>query len=202
MRWQAMNVAHEEPRYNAILKSTAAIMFFGTPHRGGANGVATAGAAVAKAMNVLSSVTLTGGATGTARSDLLRQLKPLSPEWEAISRSFVHKTKDMDIVSVYETKSLAPLDSLVRKRFWLMLLLSSSPNLTEQIVERPSAVMGVSDEQAVPLNANHQELCRFAHARSESYIKIAPIIARLATQAVNTGTAGIAGNADRSVGML
>jgi ankyrin repeat domain-containing protein 50 len=100
-------LAHEASRYTNILQSTKAVVFFGTPHSGSeqADFLSVLVDIVAK----FGSLSMIDRAYGKIRQDLLRTLKPRSVELEALSMSFMERSKELEIVSFYEENAMPPL---------------------------------------------------------------------------------------------
>lgn len=38
-----------------------------------------------------------------------------------------------------------------------------------KVVDMDSAILDLPNERPVPVNANHREICKFSHAKSEKY---------------------------------
>jgi hypothetical protein len=95
------------PHYTPIYEQTLAILFLGTPHRGTekADLVATV-AAVLNASEVLTR-------RPTLRRDLITTLRTHSRYLEDISEAFAHRTRDFDIVTFYEGRSLPQYKDVV-----------------------------------------------------------------------------------------
>ena len=108
---ESLIIAHEESRYGDILLSTKAVVFLGTPHGGSEK--ASLGSVAATVLNAVESISLLELALGRTRSDLVKMLRSRSPILEEVSLSFRNRVDDMEIVSFYETRALAPFKSEV-----------------------------------------------------------------------------------------
>ncbi|KAF2398705.1 hypothetical protein EJ06DRAFT_89082 [Trichodelitschia bisporula] len=141
---KALITAHEnDSQYGHILQSCKGIVFFGTPHRGA--DLASRAEKIGRVPNAL--------AFGSAlRTDLLRVLKAKSDPLQAISRQFVQRAKNMQIVSFYERRGIGTRSNL--------------------IVDRDSATIGIPNERMAPIMADHRAMCRFPNATSQSYLPI------------------------------
>lgn len=94
---QAIIRAHEKDRYNDLLHSTRGIVFFGTPHRG--SSLASWGTLLS---NVASLATL-----GTSTNwRLPKDLETQSAVLRDISKSFVDRAKNLQLISFYETDKM------------------------------------------------------------------------------------------------
>jgi len=93
-------MAHEDPRYENIVRSTRAIFFFGTPQRGMPK--ADIGTILLGTYNVMASVTLTDRFYAKARQDLMASLKRQSRSLQDLAMSFTHRGERMEIFSFYE----------------------------------------------------------------------------------------------------
>jgi hypothetical protein len=108
---QALVLAHEISRYTAILHSTKAIVFFGTPHSGSEQ--ADFLSVLANIVAACGSLTMVDRAFGKLRQDLVRILKPGSIELETLSMSFTERSQGIEIVSFYEEHAMPPFKSEV-----------------------------------------------------------------------------------------
>lgn len=102
---------------------------------------------------IINTVTLGSG----VRSDLLKTLKVSSSELETISRHATQPLKKVSIVSFYE-----------RKRLGVSL-----------IVEPFSAILGLPNERAVPINADHRKIAKISPHEIERYRPIPAAVAEL-----------------------
>ncbi|RPA89570.1 hypothetical protein L873DRAFT_1754902 [Choiromyces venosus 120613-1] len=138
---RSLVLAHEQPVYENILKSTRGIVFMGTPHRG---------STIADWTTMLVSIVDSMLVVGTSmRSDLLKNLQTNSDALQQITNSFISRTSGLQIVTFYEQEITTPLKSLV--------------------VNMDSAILNLPNERRIPVNANHREICKFSHANSQKY---------------------------------
>ena len=111
---QALLSAKLDYNYSEIFESTAAIIFFGTPHRG-ARITPNLGIFFGDIVDLFvnaAGVRLTAGKT---RTDLLEALKANSPSLRELSDRFRHICKDFKTITIYEKEEKSPLRRLVRK---------------------------------------------------------------------------------------
>ncbi|KAH7928814.1 hypothetical protein BV22DRAFT_1192463 [Leucogyrophana mollusca] len=136
--------ARADKRFDSILNSAGAVMFLGTPHQGG-NGVdmGTFVANFVRAFGV------------KARSDIIRSLDPRSMVLFDLTDDFrqLVDAKGIEISTLFEIKKthIGPLKSI-----W--------------IVEEQSAVLGVTRERKVAINADHAHLCKFKSSTDRSLV--------------------------------
>lgn len=61
-----------------------------------------------------------------------------------------------------------------------------------QIVQEGSALLGLPNEEPIPINANHRDLCRFGDRRSQDYLvvcrKLLEICKASTTTEISIGT--------------
>lgn len=129
---KALILANSNQYYTNIFEKTSAILFFGTPHRG--SRVAGWGTMMANFINTCTF-------HHPFRKALLKDLDKGSKTLAEISTSFKFFASDFDIKTFYETAIMAPLKG--------------------PVVERDSAELGFSNEQCIPIAANHRELVHF-----------------------------------------
>ncbi|KAI8623314.1 hypothetical protein F5Y19DRAFT_459002 [Xylariaceae sp. FL1651] len=129
---KAIVKAHENDRFQSLKASIRGIMFFGTPHKG--SSLATWGKMLAK----IGSVASFGTVINTGLSKALEHQSDVLLE---ISKSFVHRAKDLQIFSFYETDRMSLLNS--------------------RVVEEDSAVLGFPNEVVIPIKGDHRSICRF-----------------------------------------
>ncbi|OCK76186.1 hypothetical protein K432DRAFT_437179 [Lepidopterella palustris CBS 459.81] len=159
---QAIILAHEDDgRYGDILAATYAIIFLGTPHKG-ASGTTDIGKVVGNIINACLYVSGSGGFAGTTRTDLLNTLSSDSEALKTLATSFRNRSRNLEIVTFYETET--------------------TPPFTQLIVDKPSAIMDLPNEDIVPLFANHLNMCRYDGATQE-YDVVSKALKRLARKA-------------------
>ncbi|KAG0124311.1 Alpha/Beta hydrolase protein [Tuber indicum] len=137
---RSLVLSHEQPMYQDILKSTHGIVFMGTPHRG---------STIADWTKMFASIVNNVLISTLMRSDLLKDLQTNSRALQEITSSFKYRTSGLQIVTFYEQEITAPLKKLV--------------------VDMDSAILDLPNERPVPVNANHRDICKFSHAKSEKY---------------------------------
>lgn len=142
--------------YSSISTATFGVVFFGTPHRG--SPLARIGDVFAKvARSILN----------TPSNTFLNALKKDDLYATELSSNFQQIQEQYQYLNFYET---LPLKSF---------------NL---IVERSSAVLGLSDtrEKKIALNANHEEICRFASEDDENYRHVSALLVDLVKTAIHS----------------
>lgn len=103
--------AHEDETFAEVLRTTKAIMFMGTPHRG--SDIATSLVPLIDAINL--GLRYSGGSriAGIMRHDLVDMLSRNSTALDDINESFIPRAKNMHIISCYETRSPENMNHLV-----------------------------------------------------------------------------------------
>ncbi|KAJ5745879.1 hypothetical protein N7520_011061 [Penicillium odoratum] len=101
---QALVKARERDRFTELLKKIRGVAFFGTPH---------AGSSLAKFGNIMASIIKLSTLGTTTNARVVAVLKNNSETLWGIARSFVDRRKALPIVSFYETREMAYLNSLV-----------------------------------------------------------------------------------------
>ncbi|KAH8645771.1 ankyrin repeat-containing domain protein, partial [Xylariales sp. PMI_506] len=97
---------------------------------------------------------------------LLKLLQVSSVELESISRHAAYLLGDLDVVSIYEQKPLGP----------------------SLIVEPFSAVLGLPNERAIPINADHREIARLSPRIPHIYLPVWTAIKELVKAAAISTT--------------
>ena len=97
-----MIAAHQNERFAEVLRTTRAIMFMGTPHRG--SDIAASLGPLIEAINF--GLKYSGGSliAGSMRHDLVKMLSCNSSALDEINESFMPRAKNMHIISCYETR--------------------------------------------------------------------------------------------------
>lgn len=98
-----------------VLKSIVGVAFLGTPHRG--SDVAKMGAIAGRVINGCAMLASAGRHGRIVRRDLLDTLSFDSKALQDLSVSVRNRLCDIKVVSFYETKALAPFNSLVSDVF-------------------------------------------------------------------------------------
>jgi len=157
-----MVLAHEqEELYDSILNATYSIVFLGTPHRG-ASGTTDIAKLVGNVINACLCVSRSGGIAGTTRIDLLNTLSTDSEALKSLATSFRNRLQKLQIVTFYETET--------------------TPPLTQLVVDKPSAIMDIANEEIIPLFANHLTMCRYP-GETQEYDAVSKPLKRLARKA-------------------
>jgi len=104
--------AHENERFAEITRTTRAIMFIGTPHRG--SDIAAALGPLAAIANL--GLSISGGSlfAGSMRTDLVKFLSRESTALGEVNESFIPQIRDKIIISCFETEVPVGLTRLVR----------------------------------------------------------------------------------------
>ena len=168
---KALLQARLEPRYEAIMKNTIGIIFFGTPHRGA--DIADYGSILA---NIASSV------TNRPTSQLLTNLRANSDALSQLTSNFKHQMPRLKIVSFYETKPIKHLSSLVSVHRD-MIDYFDSVLIPLQVVAKSSALLEVAMEDQIPCDRNHNDLCKFEKRDDPIYQKVTARINRILKEA-------------------
>jgi hypothetical protein len=97
-----MVTAHEKKRFAEVLRTTQAIMFMGTPHRG--NDIAASLGPLIDVVNL--GLAISGGSllAGSMRADLIQVLARESSALDDINESFIPRVEQKHIISCYETE--------------------------------------------------------------------------------------------------
>ncbi|KAL8819729.1 MAG: hypothetical protein Q9191_007669, partial [Dirinaria sp. TL-2023a] len=154
----ALVLAKQNDRvYASIRLSTRAIVFFGTPHRGG-NGT-TFGQTAANVVKFF---------TGNRSNDLIDTLKSSSKYLAHLTADFAHQYEDYEFLSIVETKGIlrAPLRTVV--------------------VDSSSSVIGLAGhrERLLELDRDHRQICKYANIDDDDCKRIITQIKRLADNAL------------------
>jgi len=139
---KALIIAHERSRYESILKSVKGIIFMGTPHRGA--DIAYWSGLLGKIANI--------PLLGSLKTDVLKDLEPKSRTLGDISSQFVERGRSFQIFSLYERVMMAGINSLV--------------------VDKDSAILHLPNEIPLPVEADHQDICRFYTASNQRFLAL------------------------------
>lgn len=154
-----------ESRYKSIHELTVGIIFMGTPHQG---------TDIPEFASIL---------TNMAKKILhkpnpkvtIDALEANCPFLLQLSKDFRNQMSKYTIVSCYEQKPMKHSPRLVSfllvERFDVNTQ-HSDESLVVKIVEKYSALLGVANEEQIPVNADHQEMCKFASPADETYEQI------------------------------
>ncbi|KAH7033044.1 uncharacterized protein B0I36DRAFT_104322 [Microdochium trichocladiopsis] len=143
---QALVFAHmDQKRYGDVLDSTIGVVFLGTPHCG--SNLADLGVVLGRFVNILSATGTMGVISNPIKRDLFDALTYDSESLQELDISVRHLLGKIMVISFYETLPLPPLKT--------------------PVVSRQSAILGLPDEDILPLNLNHRDMCRFACETSE-----------------------------------
>jgi hypothetical protein len=142
-------------------------VFLGTPHKG---------SSLAEWSTIFASI-LRAASFGTSTNKKLAQsLYVQSEVLRDISKSFVDRGKSLIILSFYETDMVDFLKIRVR----ILHSFEVSRLKFQQVVNESSAVLGLPNETAIPLNGNHHTICRFSSANEKRYRVVWTNIKRMA----------------------
>lgn len=136
--------------YKSIVKSTAAVIFLGTPHRGSPE----LSAVGEKARSVLSIMRM------ETTSTMLDALGLKTTDLERAQESFSRIWKEYD----FRVKTFQESLSLTGVRLGV---------LGSKVVPDSSSLIGDERERAETLQANHLEMCRFYGLDDPNYLKLA-----------------------------
>src|ERR1700761_9086521 len=128
----------------SVDSSSFGLVFFGTPHSGGANGLVQMGRIASRIVTSLST---------NPRNDLMEAVTHGSLYSDILQEGFRQQLLNYKIISFYEGVGNVCISSSTPNRF-------VDPS---QIVSRESAVIGLPGhvEAQLQLNASHSDMCRF-----------------------------------------
>lgn len=171
-----MIIAHErESLFGEIEKSIESVIFMATPH-GGAHI-----AYWSKMLGSLSNIPL----RGSIRTDLLDDLELKSEILGDICSQFIERGTRLRICSLYERLKMKGLNDLVGR-----LALSCKTNANKvQVVDERSAVMNLPNERPIPVEADHQSICRYLSANSQRYLQVQALVQDLVEDSMSDGAA-------------
>jgi ankyrin repeat domain-containing protein 50 len=169
-----MITAHENERFAEVLKTTRAIMFMGTPHRG--SEIASSLRPLVEAINF--GLRYTGGSAivGTIKDELIAMLERNSSALDEMNESFIPRVKDKQIISCYELEWPEKMNQLVSSVICDELLALTRG----QVVSKQSALLRILEEEDIPLQASHMNLCRFSSSQDSRYRLVAGALLRVA----------------------
>ncbi|MCJ1388782.1 hypothetical protein MMC18_001632 [Xylographa bjoerkii] len=161
--------------YGAIREKPKALVFFGTPHRGG-NGT-TLGQIAANVAKFF---------TGHSRNDLIESLGKSSKFLAHLTADFAHQYEDYEFLSVVETRGLinAPIRTM------------------QVVVDVASSIIGLPGhrERVVELDKDHRQICKFADTndfkRISAHLKRIAETARLNSTSASSHPVVIAESTD------
>ncbi|KAF4437144.1 ankyrin repeats (3 copies) domain-containing protein, partial [Fusarium austroafricanum] len=116
------------------------------------------GSRVASQARLLSKIVNTATLGAGARSDLIKTLQVSSMELKAVSRHARYPLKSLVIVSFYEQQ----------------------PTGRSMVVEPFSAILGLPNERAIPVNTNHRGLAHVSPRKPQQYLPIWSSVKELA----------------------
>ncbi|KAL8924256.1 MAG: hypothetical protein Q9172_002769 [Xanthocarpia lactea] len=128
------------PDYEPVRRNIKAIVFMGTPHKG---------SRISSYLTPLTRILNGLLPTSPIRSDLIGNLQVLSRTLSEVSEMSVQALSQLSVISFYEQKKMKGLNSLV--------------------VEPGSAILGIVNERAIPINADHRNMVRFSPNEPEQY---------------------------------
>lgn len=140
------------------------IVFLGTPSRG--PDIPYWSDLLTKLANVAIS--------GKSRQDLLNNLELKSTEMGNICSHFVELGPALQIISLYETLPMPVINAFVSEK---NLKIDGLPYYrilmnVVKIVDEMSAKLRLTNETAIPLEANHQTMCSFLTNSNPSYLLV------------------------------
>ncbi|KAG8534008.1 uncharacterized protein KY384_000850 [Bacidia gigantensis] len=150
---KALTLAKLLPGYESVGKSIKAVVFMGTPHRG---------SRMSSYLTPLSRIVNAVTFSTPIRADLIGNLQVLSRELSEIAELAGHQLNQIPVISFYEQKKMKGIDCLV--------------------VEPASAILGIDNERAIPINSNHRDMVRFASHEVERYHPVRNRIKNLVDQ--------------------
>ncbi|KAI9773955.1 MAG: hypothetical protein M1839_001967 [Geoglossum umbratile] len=166
---QALFQARIEQRYNSISESTIGIIFLGTPHRGSEK------AAYGKVLATAATVAL-----NKPPPRLLNALQVNSEALMRLTTDFRFQLPKYQVYSFYEMKPMKMFSTLVSAQ---VIPSSTSVGQTNiilcQVVEKHSALLDIDGEEQIPVNASHEEMCKFAFRDDDTYEKLFMRIRRM-----------------------
>ncbi|KAI9760923.1 MAG: hypothetical protein M1835_000077, partial [Candelina submexicana] len=154
---EALVAAKRNRTYKSIPEATYAIVFFATPHQGGADSKVTLG-------NIAASVAR--GILRNPDNTFMEALKKNSLFGESLIRTFRSELESFQICSFFET--------LPTKKLGL-------------IVDKKSATLGLdtSREKIIQMQADHSSICKFDSVDGSDFELVRDIIGEFAEDAVN-----------------
>ncbi|KAK5994802.1 Vegetative incompatibility HET-E-1-like protein [Cladobotryum mycophilum] len=158
----ALVLAHQDDNlYSQVLRSIIGIVFLGTPHRG--SDTANLGSILGTIVNICAATSTGGVLSRTVRTGLLDHLTRDSSVLQELLLSARNRFRNIAVVSFYETEPTPPLSTLV--------------------VNRASSILGIPDEDVIPLYENHKGVCRFS-GETSSYMAVSRALRRIANQSL------------------
>jgi len=115
------------------------------------------------------------------RSDLIKALSLGSEELAVLSESFCKQLDFLKIVTFYERHILPPFNRVVSAP--ITRVVHANIVTVDQVVDRPSAVMGIRGETVIPLNSDHRAMCRFESRSNDDYLMVVSQLKRLCQEA-------------------
>lgn len=155
---QAIVTALEQQhRYGDILTCTRGIVFLGTPHKGAQLADWT------RYSRDIIDVAPFG--PSVVRKTLLKDLETNSKSLKRISDSFQHRALSIKIASFYERIFTMPMKRLVR----MGTCSQSCLLIVIKVVDKDSAVLGYPGEEALPIDADHRDICKIRTMDSQQW---------------------------------
>lgn len=120
-------------------------------------------------------------------SKVLTALKTNSDDLMRLTSEFRFQVKRFQVVSLYEMKPMSMTSSLVST--WINgISTEGSDILSVQVVEKPSALLEIDEEEQLPVNANHIQMCKFGSQDDETYEKVYKRVLRILKSRNSPGT--------------
>ncbi|KAI9764475.1 MAG: hypothetical protein M1840_008401 [Geoglossum simile] len=166
---QALFQARVEQRYNSISESTIGIIFLGTPHRGSEK------AAYGKVLATVATVAL-----NKPPPRLVNVLQVNSEALMRLTTDFRLQLPKYQVYSFYEMKPMKMFSTLVSAQMIPSFTSMGQTNIILcQVVEKHSALLDIDGEEQIPVNASHEEMCKFAFRDDYTYEKLFMRIRRM-----------------------
>ena len=96
-----------------------------------------------------------------------------------LTTDFRFQLPKYQVYSFYEMKPMKTLSTLVSSKIVLFASMGWTNIITYQIVEKHSALLDVNAEEQIPVDANHEEICKFGERNDEAYEKLFKRIRRM-----------------------
>ena len=107
-----------------------------------------------------------------------------------LTTDFRFQLPKYQIYSFYEMKPMKMLSTLVSSKMVLSASIGWTNMITYQIVEKHSALLDVDAEEQIPVDANHEVMCKFGERDDEAYEKVFKRIRRMINEKI-TGMLGV-----------
>ncbi|KAL6714385.1 hypothetical protein ACLMJK_007808 [Lecanora helva] len=129
-----------------IISKVRAVLFLSTPHRG---------SNLADTLNKILSVSL----TSYSRKAYITELAKNSSTIEDLNEDFRHQVSDLDVYSFYELRSTPLIGSQ-----------------SAMIVAKDSSHLGFPQEESIPLDADHHDVCKYLSREDANYRSVISVL--------------------------